>query len=347
MYKFSDLERAYGDPPIKGRIKSVNADFVVDEIMPVQPSAQGEHLWLHIEKSGCNTDWLAQQLAKASGVKPMAVSYAGMKDRHAITRQWFSVHLPGQDDPDLSSLESNEIRILQSIRHDRKLKRGTLSGNVFKLRIRDIVGSMEELQERLELIRQRGVPNYFGEQRFGFGMNNLNKAELMFERKMKRLKKHERGLYLSSARSWIFNRVLSTRIQQQNWESYLPGDVFMLHGKSACFIDDGSDVSDRLENMSIHPTGPLWGDGDVLSSAGCLKIEQQIARQNEILSQGLKDARLKQERRSLRLIPENLHWEIEQDNSLLVEFELPSGTFATMVLREFVDVISDSDKAAA
>jgi tRNA pseudouridine13 synthase len=343
LYQFSELARAYVEPPIKGRIKSSNADFVVEEIMPVAPSGQGEHLWLHIEKNGCNTDWLAQQLARVSGVKAMAVSYAGMKDRHAITTQWFSVHLPGQQDPDLSSFESEEVKILQSCRHDKKLKRGTLSGNRFKLCIRELSGSQDELQQRLELIKRKGVPNYFGEQRFGFGMNNLNKAELMFERKLKRLKKHQRGLYLSSARSWIFNQVLSERIQQSNWNQYLSGDVFMLEGKSACFIDDGGDVEERLSSLKIHPTGCLWGEGESLSSDKCLYIEQNIASGNPLLCKGLEDARLKQERRALRLVPANLSWQIEQDNILNIEFELPAGTFATMVLREFVETVNDTN----
>ena len=149
MCHFSELARAYGEPPIKGRIKLANADFIVDEIMPIEPSGQGEHLWLHIEKSGCNTDWLAQQLARASNVKAMAVSYAGMKDRHAITSQWFSVHLPGLTDPDLSSVETEGVKILHSCRHDKKLKRGALSGNRFKLTIRELEGSLDQLQQRL------------------------------------------------------------------------------------------------------------------------------------------------------------------------------------------------------
>lgn len=336
VYQFNELALAYGAAPIKGHLKSINDDFLVDELMSVKLSGQGEHLWLQIKKNGCNTDWLAQQLAQVAGVKSMAVGYAGMKDRHAITTQWFSVQLPGLDDPDFTSLEGEKISILQTCRHDKKLKRGALSGNHFTLCIREISGSLDELQQRLELIRQHGVPNYFGEQRFGFGMNNLNKAEQMFERKLKRLKKHQRGLYLSSARSWIFNQILSLRIQQNNWHQYLAGDVFMLEGKSACFADDGSDVAERLSCLEIHPTAALWGEGESLASGECLEMEQNIALNNPLLSKGLEDARLKQERRSLRLLPENLSWQIEPSDILKIEFELPAGTFATMVLREFV-----------
>lgn len=330
---------AYDKPVINGRIKSANADFMVDEIMPIQPSGEGEHLWLHIEKSGCNTDWLAQQLAKAADVKSVAVSYAGMKDRHAITTQWFSVQLPGRPDPDLSSIEGDEVKILQSHRHDKKLKRGALSGNRFNIRIRDITGSLDQLISRLEKIQQCGVPNYFGEQRFGIGMNNLNKAEILFQGKLRRLKKHQRGLYLSSARSWIFNQILSRRIEQNNWDQYLPGDVFMLNGKSACFADDGTDISQRLDDLEIHPTGALWGEGESMAVGQCLKIEQEIAANNAELSKGLEDARLKQERRSLRLKVDNLAWQIDRDNAIGVTFELPAGAFATMVLRELVSLI--------
>ncbi len=338
VYEFNQLSKAYGDAPVTGVIKSVNADFMVDEIMPIQPSGQGEHLWLHIEKNGCNTDWLAQQLAKLSAVKSMAVSYAGMKDRHAITTQWFSIHLPGLDDPDLSSLQSEDVKILKAVRHDKKLKRGALSGNRFQLCIRELSGDLDQLEERLKLIKEQGVPNYFGEQRFGFGMNNLTKAELLFQRKLKRIKKHQRGMYLSSARSWIFNQVLSERIKQKNWNQYLPGDVFMLQGKSACFPDDESaDIAERLSSMQIHPTGVLWGEGESMALAECLIIEKNIADQNKLFCEGLESARLKQERRSLRLLVDNLNWSLEDKTCLYIDFSLPAGAFATMVLREVIN----------
>jgi len=337
LYQFSDLLKAYGEPPISGSMKSENADFLVDEIMPIEPSGQGEHLWLQVEKNGCNTDWLAQQLAKLSSVKSMAVSYAGMKDRHAITTQWFSIHLPGLDDPDLSSFNNDEVKILQAIRHDKKLKRGALSGNRFQLRIRELSGDLDQLEERLNLIKTQGVPNYFGEQRFGFGMNNLAKAELLFQRKLRHVKKHQRGMYLSSARSWIFNQVLSERIKQKNWNQYLPGDVFMLQGKSACFPDDGSeDITERISSMQIHPTGALWGEGESMASGECLTIEKKIAEQYELFCEGLEGARLKQERRSLRLLAENFNWSLEDQDCLYIDFSLPAGAFATMVLREVI-----------
>lgn len=335
MYSFDSLARAHDGFLINGIVKSRHEDFRVDEIMPVAPSGEGEHLWLQIEKKGCNTEWVARQLARLAGVKSMAVSYAGLKDRHGITTQWFSLHLPGQADPDLSGLP-DDVRILQAIRHNRKLKRGTLSGNRFSLMIRDISGPLDLLEPRLQAIAEQGIPNYFGEQRFGHDMGNLYQAEKLFQGELKRLDRHERGLYLSAARSWIFNLVLSERIRQDNWNHYLPGDVFMLDGRSACFADDNSaDLKQRIEQLQIHPTGPLWGKGESMAKRDCLELELAIASNCALFCEGVAAAGMDQERRALRLGVKQMRWQIA-DNQLLLDFELPAGSFATMVMREII-----------
>jgi len=340
QYSFNDLAYAYGKPEIRGRLKAQNSDFRVDEIMPVQTSGEGEHLWLMIEKNGSNTDWVAQQLAKHAGVKSMAVSYAGMKDRHAITTQWFSLHLPGMDDPDFSTMDEDEFKILKMSRHNRKLKRGALSGNRFQIRITELRGNTESLEEALQNIKQKGVPNYFGEQRFGRDMGNLSKAEQMFNRELKKVKKQQRGLYLSAARSWVFNKILSARIEQQNWLTPMSGEVYMLNAKSACFVSENNEAEiQRLINKDINLSACLWGEGESMATAQVLELEETIAADFKNLTEGLESARLKQERRSIRLVPENLNWNIVGD-VLELEFELPAGTFATMVLRECVDVMN-------
>jgi len=336
-YDFQDLAYAYAKPTTSGHLKAQNSDFKVDEIMPVQTSGMGEHLWLKIEKNGSNTDWVAQQLARHAGLKSMAVSYAGMKDRHAITTQWFSLHLPGMEDPDFSSLISDEFKILEQNRHDRKLKRGALSGNRFQLRITELKGDVAEIDDKLQNIKQCGVPNYYGEQRFGRDMGNLFKAEKMFRGELKKLKKQHRGLYLSSARSWIFNQVLSQRIQQGNWLEPIQGDVFMLNGKSACFAEDISDeIKARLGHAEINLTGCLWGEGESMATAETFTVERSIADEFKSLAEGLESARLNQERRALRLMPNNLSWEIN-NGVLELSFDLSSGAFATMLLRECVN----------
>jgi len=339
QYRFNDLAYAYGKPETRGILKAQNSDFRVDEIMPVQTSGEGEHLWLMIEKNGCNTDWVAQQLAKHAGVKSMAVSYAGMKDRHAITTQWFSLHLPGMDDPDFSILPEDEFKILKMSRHNRKLKRGALSGNRFQIRITELKGDIQSLEETLHKLKLNGVPNYFGEQRFGRDMGNLSKAEKMFNRELKKVKKLQRGLYLSAARSWIFNKILSTRIEQQNWLTPLSGEVYMLNAKSACFVSENNEAQiQRLQNKEINLSACLWGEGESMAIGEVLELEQSIAADFKNLTEGLESARLKQERRSMRLVTENLSWNIEGE-VLELDFELPAGTFATMVLRECVNVM--------
>ena len=338
LFIFSSLSRAHGEPLVSGRVKHCPEDFLVDELMPVDFSGDGEHLWIRVQKLGCNTDWLAQAIAKAAGLKASAVSYAGLKDRHAITTQWFSLHLPGLPDPDLTVLDSDEVKILKSVRHNRKLKRGALSGNCFKLRIRDLIGDVTSLDERLQAISEQGVPNYFGEQRFGFEMSNIDKALAMFQGQLRRLKKNKRSLFLSAARSWIFNQVLSQRVRDGNWNNRLAGDAFMLAGKSACFVDDASEnLVQRLSSREIHPTGPLWGKGESMAALDCAELETTIASDNAALAEGLENAGLKQERRALRLMPENMQWTLQDSTTLNLEFCLPSGAYATMVLREFMD----------
>lgn len=334
MTSFQELARVAGDIPTSGIIKSDTADFLVEEIMPVQPSGEGEHLWLHIRKTGNNTDWVARQLASWASVKPMDVGYAGLKDRHGVTSQWYSIHLPGKSDPDLAALKIEGVEVLQNKRHNRKLKRGTLAGNRFDITVRELKGDMSELESRLEAIRHQGVPNYFGEQRFGHSMSNLTAAERMF--KGERVRQHERGLFLSAARSWIFNQVLNQRVRVNNWNTHLSGDVFMLDGRSACFADDHSpEIESRLAALSIHPTGPLWGRGTSMAQADCLMLENNVAQQFAEFCSGLETAGMDQERRSLRLRVNDLAWRIE-NAALHVSFALPAGSYATMVLREII-----------
>lgn len=331
---FQELARAAGNIQTSGSIKSDTADFLVDEIMPVQPTGEGEHLWLHIRKTGNNTDWVARQLALWAGVKPMEVGYAGLKDRHGVTSQWYSIHLPGKPDPDIAALHIEGVELLQHRRHNRKLKRGTLAGNRFDITVRDLTGDLSGLPSRLVTVQQQGVPNYFGEQRFGHGMSNLTAAERMFNGE--RVRQHERSLYLSAARSWIFNQVLSQRVRAQNWNTHLPGDVLMLDGRSACFADDNSaDIATRLQTLDIHPTGPLWGRGTSMAQADCLQLENTIAQQFPVFCSGLEKAGMDQERRALRLRVKDLQWRIDND-VLQLSFALPAGSYATMVLREIV-----------
>lgn len=345
--RFDQFTHAYKPLAISADFKVRPEDFIVDEKLPFELSGEGEHAWLHIQKQGCNTDWVAKALAKIAGVRLRCVGYAGLKDRHGLTSQWFSVHMPGMPDPDWTQIESIEgeegnIKLLAATRHSRKLRRGALKENRFSIRLRDLKGDVGEMASsidaRCQLIAERGVPNYCGEQRFGHGMANLAAAAYMFSHDDLRLPRNKKSIYLSASRSWIFNRVLSERVQRDVWDTKIPGDVFMLEGKTACFWDDGSsDLEERIKNKEIHPTALLWGEGELRTQLQAAELENRIVDENPIFKQGLCQFKVQQMRRALRLMPNNMCWEF-QDGDLLLSFDLPSGCYATMVLRELLEV---------
>ncbi len=343
------LPRVYPGPAVGADVKSCPGDFIVEERIDISLAGEGEHDWLYIEKRLLNTDEVATRLARLAKVRTLAVGYAGLKDKQAVTRQWFSVQLPGRASPDWRQLEDGTLRVLDQRRHHRKLQRGALQANRFRLRLRrlrsmDDGGSHVEtlhghLRQRCQQLAVQGVPNYFGRQRFGRDMNNLDQAERLFSQtgaRRRKLRRHQRSLYLSSARAWLFNQILAERVRQCNWNRHLDGDVFMLDGKSACFSDDGSvGLDHRLEAGSIHPTAPLWGEGDAMSRGECACLENRILDQYPVLAEGLVAAGLKVQRRALRLMPSDLDYSADGEDAVLC-FTLPAGAYATVVLDELL-----------
>jgi len=339
----SEFNKVNKNSNLSGVIRAKPEDFQVDEIQQFRPSGSGEHVWLKIKKTGENTDWVAGLLAKIAGVPRKDVSYAGMKDRHAVTRQWFSVQMPGREAPDWQPQLPDSIRILDEKRHDRKLKRGALEGNAFKLVIKDFQGEESELKQAVERIRKQGIPNYFGEQRFGREGENIRKAQQWFKGEFKVKSRPKRSIYLSAARSWIFNHVLSKRIEQDTWNKAVQGDVFMLNGTKSSFNETLSDeIITRVELKDIHPTGVLWGRGRNASTDEVATLEGEIGKQFAILCEGLERNGLKQERKALRLNVNDLEYSFAQgDNGeVKLTFTLPAGAYATSVLSEIGDFIN-------
>lgn len=327
---------------LSGKIRSYPEDFQVDEIMPFTPSGEGEHVWLHIRKTGENTDWVAGQLAKIAAVPRKDVSYAGMKDRHAVTTQWFSVQMPGREAPSWQENLPESIQIIEEQRHERKLKRGALQGNQFKIVVRQFKGSQEELDRAVEQIKKHGVPNYYGEQRFGHDGMNIRKAEQWFKGEFKIKGRAKRSIYLSAARSWIFNHILSERVAQGNWNQPIEGDVFILNNSNSCFLEPLSDaIEQRIKQKDLHPSGPLWGRGRLRTEAAALALEKLSASQFEVLCEGLERNGLKQERKALRLDIDDLDYTYTKEGHdgavISLTFTLPAGAFATSVLAEIGD----------
>jgi len=328
---------AYGGLSGHGDIKTEADDFIVEEFLSFMPEGSGEHVFLHIEKIGENTEYVARLLARHAGVRQRDVSYAGMKDRHGRTRQWFSVWLPGKEDPDWSGVETDNLKILETVRHARKLKRGVLAGNRFTLTIRNWQGDRDIAEQQLRQIQRHGFPNYFGEQRFGHQGRNIEKALAMFQGG--KVKREQRSIYLSAARSYLFNLVLAERVKAQTWNRALPGDVFNLNHTNSHFHAEAIDQAliERMESGDIHPTGVLWGKGDGGVTGEALALEQKIIAAHPELADGLLKADLEADRRALRVIPENLVWDFEADGVLRLSFGLPAGSYATALLREIVD----------
>jgi tRNA pseudouridine13 synthase len=311
-------------------------DFVVEEIDAFEASGSGEHLLLTVEKRGMNTAFAAATIARWAGIADIGVGYAGLKDRHAVTRQRFSVHLPGRDPPDIAALESQDLRVLRSERHNRKLPRGALAGNRFELVLREVEGDRRDIESRLAVIAQRGVPNYFGEQRFGRGGDNIVNALAMFAGR--RVRREQRTMLLSAARSELFNRVLAMRVDTGCWDRGLDGEVWMLDGSRSVFGPEPltAELEARAARFDIHPTAPLWGRGELRSEGAALDLETGALDGPDIraLRTGLEAAGLKQERRATRLLPVGLLWDWGDPGLLRLRFELPPGTYATVVFSE-------------
>ena len=306
---------AYPASGASATLKLVNADFIVTELPLQLPSGEGEHIWLDIEKNGANTAFVAQQLAEAAGVQEKDVGYAGLKDRHAIARQWFSIHLPKGETPDLTLLQHPEFKVLSQRRHLKKLRAGDLQGNRFRIVLRDVTGDRHAIEANLKAVTSHGVPNYFGAQRFGHGGGNVEQGRAMLTREIRVRHPKKKGIYLSAVRSFVFNEVLALRIAQGLWGKSLPGDVMDEAGR---------------------PTGPLWGRGRVSTTDQAQALEMSVAERHATLCDGMEHAGLDQERRALVATPAEMSWEWPQADQLVLTFSLRAGNYATSVLSEIL-----------
>ena len=315
-----DWARAHGRPLLTAAIRTSPEDFQVVEKLGWELCGDGEHDYLWIEKTGANTEWVSRQLARHADVPARDVGYAGLKDRHAITRQWFSV--PRWHSPDWSGLEVEGVEILDVRRHTKKLRKGAHRGNEFVIVLRGegLGQHNSELQERIRLIREQGVPNYFGEQRFGRDGTNLRLADEWAAGR--RLKRHSRGLAISTVRSFLFNEYLDGRVSNDTWHRLMPGDKASLDGSGSVFDVDRVDaqLERRCSEMDIHPAGELVGGDSVRE------------KQNAWMT-ALAKARVAPAWRSLRLRVINLSATVA-DETVSLAFSLGRGSFATSVLRE-------------
>ncbi|MDX1450955.1 MAG: tRNA pseudouridine(13) synthase TruD [Oleiphilaceae bacterium] len=307
-----DFPRAFSNERPGGVIKRHPEDFVVEELMPASFSGEGEHDYLWIEKTGQNTDYVARQLARYAGVREMDVGFSGLKDRHAVTRQWFSVYRRGASSIHWGELSLEGVTLLEQTRHQSKLRRGQHDGNRFQIKVRDI-GYWDESQENiLKNLGDIGFPNYFGRQRFGRDGENLVRGARFFAGEIK-ASRSQRGYYLSAARAYLFNCCLARCLKDGSWSQ-------------------------------AEAAGPLFGDPQD-GVAAINSDEESILQQYPELACGIHKNRMKLERRAYCVRP--CSFEAERDGDVLtLVFELPAGAFATTLLEELVAYTDESGRGA-
>ncbi|MGD9889425.1 MAG: tRNA pseudouridine(13) synthase TruD [Halothiobacillaceae bacterium] len=336
-----NLPYAYGASAVHGVLRTSPEDFVVDEMLGFVPDGRGEHVWLAVRKRGENTAWVAKQLARLAGCSERDVGYSGLKDRHAVTTQWFSLPAPRRAVNWVELGQKSAAEILLMTRHTRKLRRGTHRGNRFLLTVRGLEGDLSGIHARLERIAQIGVPNWFAEQRFGHDGGNLDAVRAWFAGG-KAPQRGQQGMLLSTARSELFNAILAQRIEDGTWQQPLAGEPLMLDGRHSFFIAEPNDaaLAERMAAGDVHTSGALWGKEGTQAQTDCAALEHAVIAKDALLAEGLVREGLDAARRPLRVIPRELHWRLDEANRVLsVGFVLPAGSYATAVMREVVETV--------
>ncbi|WP_425482114.1 tRNA pseudouridine(13) synthase TruD [Budvicia diplopodorum] len=328
----------HGEPTASGVLKASPEDFCVREDLGFEPDGEGEHVLVYLRKTGCNTQFVADHLARFAKIPARSVSYAGLKDRHAVTEQWFCLQMPGKETPDFSTFELEGCEILNTDRHLRKIRIGTLRGNSFSLTLRHISDS-EQVESRLQSIKLFGVPNYFGEQRFGHNGNNITQAERWAKNEIRVNERNKRSFYLSAARSAMFNHIASSRIEQGLHKKVLAGDAMQLTGRGSWFVAQPEELDalqQRLDDGELQVTAPLPGDRELGTKDQTLAFEQQILSEYQTLMSLVTRERVENARRAVLLMPQHMQWSWSDSQTLSLNFWLPSGCFATSVVRELM-----------
>jgi tRNA pseudouridine13 synthase len=318
------------------QIRTTPEDFEVEELPLFPLSGEGHHTYLWIEKCLLNTDDVLRALCSTLDSAPQEVGYAGRKDRRAKTRQWFSI--PTASASKLANFKLPGAKILTTKKHRERLRLGQLWGNRFRLVVRDVdESSGRKVEGQLLRLVERGLPNRFGRQRFGRdGQNAVRGARLL---QHDRLQGDRRGasLMISAVQSAVFNRVLERR-PVPIWE-LLPGDLVRVEGTGELLsVNDPPSFAERLADFKVSPTGPIFGEkmrrpgGAVAVLEAAAMVEFGLPAKDSVkVPRGL---RLFGDRRPLRVCPQKTRVTWKKDRTLLLEFELPAGSYATVLLEE-------------
>ncbi|WGE33871.1 tRNA pseudouridine(13) synthase TruD [Actinobacillus genomosp. 1] len=334
------LNYLLGKPQQAGRLKAEFSDFIVREELGYSLSGEGEFVAVKIRKTNANTLFVGERLAKFAGISERNMSYAGLKDRHAVTEQWFCLHLAGKETPDFSQFECEGVEVLEVTRHNRKIRVGSLVGNHFELLLRDVSES-EEITQRLSRLQAVGFPNYFTEQRFGRDGHNLTQALRWANGEITVKDRKKRSFYLSAARSEVFNLVVSQRIADHLTQTVLVGDYVQLAGSNSFFIVNESEVAEtqqRLVSGDVLLTAPLIGEKS-LELTAC-EQEKAIIERHSTLVALMNKERMTNARRAMLCKPQDFSWQFESEG-LRLKFFLESGSYATALVRELIQLTEE------
>lgn len=343
MTQFENLTYLHGKPQGSGLLKANPEDFVVIEDLGFEPDGEGEHILVRILKNGCNTRFVADALAKFLKIHAREVSFAGQKDKHAVTEQWLCARLPGKDLPDLSAFQLEGCKVLEYARHKRKLRLGALKGNAFTLVLRE-VSHRDDVKARLQAISERGVPNYFGAQRFGIGGSNLLGALRWAQSDAPVRDRNKRSFWLSAARSALFNQIVDERLKKTDFNQVVDGDALQLAGRGSWFVattEEQAELQRRVDDKELMITAALPGSGEWGTQREALAFEEAaIASETELQSLLLRE-KVEASRRAMLLYPQQLSWNWWDDVTVELSFWLPAGSFATSVVRELINTLGD------
>ncbi len=343
MIDVENLTYLHGKPQAQGLLKASPEDFLVVEDLGFAPDGEGEHVLVRILKNGCNTRFVADALAKFLNVPAREVSFAGQKDKQAVTEQWLCARVPGKEMPDLSAFQLEGCQVLEYARHKRKLRLGALKGNDFTLILRE-VSRRDEVEQRLQAIQSAGVPNYFGVQRFGIGGSNIQGALRWAQSGGPVRDRNKRSFWLSAARSALFNQIVSARLKKPDFNQVVDGDALQLAGRGSWFVatpEEQAELQSRVDNHELMITASLPGSGEWGTQREALAFEQATIAEETLLQQLLMREKVEASRRAMLLYPQQMNWNWWDDVTVELRFWLPAGSFATSVVRELINTSGD------
>lgn len=325
---------------IGGNIKKTPEDFVVEEIPVYQPEGEGEHLFVHITKKGITTKEVQKALAGIYHVNTRDVNFAGIKDKQAIASQYFSVWLKNKENKELAYKLEEELplKINSLTYHRKKIKQGHLLANAFNIKISQPEYSPEQaitqIQHIIDIIHRKGLPNFYGQQRFGIEGDNAQKGYEILTGKRKEKNKWFRRFLLSAYQSHLFNHYLVLRINQGLYEKIMEGDIAKKHDTGGLFVVENKiEEQKRLENKEICYTGPIFGKKMKATKGEAAQLEEKILADNHVAWEDLLQAKLNGTRRQGIIIP--VIQANKEEEGIRLRFTLPKGAYATIVLREF------------